>query len=192
MPGERGTRDGWPPPSLEAIYRDHWRYVWRCARKMGIPDDRLDDVVQDVFIVIGNTLGSFEGRAKLRTWIYSITFRVAQEHHRKRAREQRADPGGSEGVEAPSPEQHLERVEAASLLQSLLAELDDDQRLVFSMAELDGVSPQDIARQLSVSVNTVYSRLRLARRKLERAIERTRARVARQDGRRPDRMRVGR
>lgn len=156
---------------------------------MGIPDERLDDVVQDVFIAVGNGLSSFEGRSSLRTWIHSIAFRVTQEHHRKREREQRPDPGAYARSAAPNPEQHAERAEAARLLHSLLAELDEDQRLVFHLAELENMPVSDIAQQLGVKVNTVYSRLRLARRRLQRSVERMRAKVARQDAGPLDRMR---
>lgn len=162
-------------PSLESIYRRHWRYVWRCVRKMGIPDARIEDVVQDVFVVVSRTLDDFEGRSAIRTWLYSIAFRVAQEHHRKQAREQRPDPTVAKLQR--TPEEHLQRAEAAATLHELLAELDEDKRWVFVQIEVEGRSAAAVAEELQLSVNTVYSRLRWARRNLERAVARRQARA---------------
>lgn len=136
---------------------------------MGIPPDRLEDVVQDVFIVAGRQLALFEGRASIKTWLYAIAFRVVQEHHRRIEREQRGNP---RAAAEPEP---MERVDAAIALHQLLATLDEDKRVVFVFAELEGMSAHEIAEHLEVNVNTVASRLRLARERLARALERLRA-----------------
>lgn len=161
--------------TLEGIYREHWRYVWRCLRRMGIPEPRLEDATQDVFIVAARNLASFEGRSSVRTWLYAIGFRVAQEHHRKHAREQRPDPRVAAGTQ--TPEDQVQRREAAATLHALLGELDEDQRHIFVQIEIEGTAAADLAQALGLSVNTVYSRLRLARRRLERALARHQARL---------------
>lgn len=161
--------------TLEGVYREHWRYVWRCLRRMGIPDARLEDATQDVFIVVARTLASFEGRSSIRTWLYSIAFRVAQEHHRKGAREQRPDPRLAAGTQ--TPEDQVQRTEAAATLHALLGDLDEDKRHIFVQIEIEGIPAAELAQALGLSVNTVYSRLRLARRSLERALTRHRARL---------------
>lgn len=158
---------------LEAVYREHWRYVWRCARKLGVADDRLEDVLHDVFVVVCRRLDEFEGRSSVNTWLYGITFRVVQEHHRKLGRDRRPAPATSGSV--AGPEEHVQRVEAAKLLGELLAELDEDKRMAFVLTEIDGMSPNAVAEMLGVSVNTVYSRLRLARERLDRAVARRKA-----------------
>jgi RNA polymerase sigma-70 factor (ECF subfamily) len=167
--------------SLREVYEAHWRFVWRCVRKMGIPEARVEDVVQDVFIVVGRQLSSFEGRSSLQTWLYGIAFRVSQEDHRRRAKESRpAEPSPEELGSADRPDAYAERVEAAQLLHSLLAELPEEQRIVFVLAELEGQSPREVATSTGVGINTVYSRLRRAREHLERATERLRIRSQRE------------
>ncbi len=168
--------------SLHGVYEAQWRFVWRSVRKMGIPEPRIEDVVQDVFIVVSRQLDAFEGRSSVRTWLYGIAFRVAQEDHRRRVKESRAAPTV---VESPTgPEAYAERVQAAQLLHELLAELPEEQRVVFVMAELEGLSPAEIAEATEVGINTVYSRLRRAREHLERATERLRVRSQREGRRR--------
>ncbi|MEM6294551.1 MAG: RNA polymerase sigma factor [Myxococcota bacterium] len=164
--------------TLRGVYEAHWRYVYKCVRKMGVPEARIEDVVQDVFVVVGRQLGGFEARSSIRTWLYGIAFRVAQDDHRRRAREAR--PADSEAEPPTRPDVYAERVQAAQLLHTLLAELVEEQRVAFVMAELDGRSPKEIADATGVPVNTVYSRLRRAREHLERATERLRARSQRE------------
>lgn len=164
--------------TLRGVYEAHWRFVWRSVRKMGTPDPRIEDVVQDVFIVVGRQLAAFEGRSSVRTWLYGIAFRVAQEDHRRRAKEARA---AQTPAESPTgPEAYAERVQAAQLLNELLAELPEEQRVVFVMAELEGLSPAEVAEATGAGINTVYSRLRRAREHLERATERLRVRSQRE------------
>lgn len=164
--------------SLQEVYEANWRFVWRCVRKMGIPDARIEDVVQDVFIVVNRQLGSFEGRSSIQTWLYGIAFRVAQEDHRRRAKEERPAVAPAEGP--ARPDAYAERAQAAQLLHSLLAELPEEQRIVFVLAELEGQSPKEVAEATGVGINTVYSRLRRAREHLERATERLRVRSQRE------------
>jgi len=164
--------------TLRGVYEAHWRFVWRSVRKMGTPDPRIEDVVQDVFIVVGRQLAAFEGRSSVRTWLYGIAFRVAQEDHRRRAKEARVAE-----TPAPSPtgpEAYAQRVQAAQLLNELLAELPAEQHVVFVMTELEGLSPAEVAEATGAGINTVYSRLRRAREHLERATERLRIRSQRE------------
>ncbi len=165
-------------PTLATIYETHWTYVWKCVRKMGIPDARIEDVVQDVFVVAGRQLRGFEGRSSVRTWLYGIAFRVAQQDHRKQAKEQRPVEAAPSGP--VRPDAYAERAEAAKLLHELLAELPESQRVVFVMVELEGQLAADVAQETGIGINTVYSRLRRAREHLERATERLRLRSQRE------------
>jgi RNA polymerase sigma-70 factor (ECF subfamily) len=58
----------------------------------------------------------------------------------------------------------------------MLQRLDEDKRVVFIMAELEGMTAPEISAVLSVKASTVYSRLRLARAELERMVTRHKAR----------------
>jgi len=79
------------------------------------------------------------------------------------------------GADAPADE-HLAEREARRVLHALLAGLDDDKRAVFVLAELEQMSAPEIAEATGLKLNTVYSRLRLARAEMDKALERHRAR----------------
>lgn len=170
-----------PPPSFEKVYEAHFDFVWRSARRLGVSEAAVDDVVQDVFIVVHRRLGEFEGRSSLKTWVFGILLRVVSDHRRTLRRKGGLAPlpdedvlhGGSEG-----PAEALEKQQAARLVHALLEELDDDKRTVFVLAELEELPAPEIAEMLAVPVNTVYSRLRAARDAFEKALARHRAREA--------------
>ena len=68
---------------FEAVYREHYAFVWRSVRRLGVPDRELDDVVQEVFVIVHRRLAEFEGRSMVTTWLFGIAYRVVRDHRRK-------------------------------------------------------------------------------------------------------------
>lgn len=68
--------------SFECVYSMHVEFLWRSASRLGLDESAADDVVQQVFLVVYKSLDAFEGRSTLKTWIFSILLRVAQDHRR--------------------------------------------------------------------------------------------------------------
>jgi RNA polymerase sigma-70 factor, ECF subfamily len=161
-----------------ALYESEFAYVWRNLRRLGVSDAQLDDATQDVFLVVHRRLGDFESRSKIRTWIFGIVLRVASTY-RRTAQRRRTEPLDERVVESTlSTDDLTERAEAGRLLRRLLDELDDDRRAVFVLAELEQMTAPEVASALGVNLNTVYSRLRSARRDINAALERLRTRSA--------------
>lgn len=163
---------------FDDVYREHFAFVWRSAKRLGVFDAALDDVVQEVFVIVHRRLEEFEGRSSVRTWLFGITLRVARDHRRSTARkspEGSVDPDTLRAT-APGPGESMEKAEAVRLLYALLDEMDDERREIFVMAELEQMTMPDIAATLGINVNTAYARLRAARIAFEGALERHRAR----------------
>jgi RNA polymerase sigma-70 factor (ECF subfamily) len=169
-----------PVLRLEDIYEEHFDFVWRSARRMGVLESAVDDVVQEVFIVAHRRLADFEGRSTVKTWLFAILLRVVSDYRRTRRRKGGLAPlPETLPSEDRNPAGHAEHQERLRLLHSLLDSLDDDKRAVFVLAELEQMSAPEIAEALGVNLNTVYSRLRAARRDFEKALDRHRARETR-------------
>lgn len=158
-----------PSPELVALYRAHFQFVWRSARRLGVPEGALDDVVQDVFLVVARRLAEFRGEASARTWLFAIALRVVREHRRSTFRHLRRAQALADSQPQTSSDP-IARSDARRTLQRALDRLDDDRRSVYVLAELEGLTAQEIAEGLRVNINTVYSRLRSARAQLERAL----------------------
>jgi RNA polymerase sigma-70 factor (ECF subfamily) len=179
---EATTRDAEtsdPRLAFDDLYRDHFSFVWRSAKRLGVSDASLDDVVQEVFVVVHRKLGDFEGRSSLRTWLFGIALRVTREYRRSAARKPTGagtiDPD-SLGTSAACPGESIEKAQAVRLLHAILDELDEERREVFVMSELEQIGMADIALTLGINVNTAYARLRAARKSFEDALARHRAR----------------
>jgi RNA polymerase sigma-70 factor (ECF subfamily) len=137
-----------------------------------------------VFLVVHRRLGDFEGRSTLKTWVCAIVARVASDARRARRRKSPHTRSAEAAVDAdtvaderaPDAHERTVRSEGVRLLHRLLDALDDDKRAVLVLAELEQMSVPEIADALGENVNTVYARLRTARREFEQAALRERAR----------------
>lgn len=167
---------------LSLVYADQFKFVWRCLKGLGVPDRHLDDAVQEVFMVVGAKLQSFDGSHAITTWLYAIALRIARRSHRTQARERARflstdEIGGEEpGTKDTHEPSELERKERLSLAQRALAELDEHKREAFVLSAIEGLSAPEMVAILGLPLNTVYSRIRAARqafvarvRELERA-----------------------
>ena len=163
------------PPSFDAVYQQHFDFVWRLARRLGVAPASVDDVVQDVFVVVHRRLATFEGRSTMRSWLYGIVRRVVSDHRKKHQRRRETAMAEAPTLEAVGdPERSAQVEEELALLHELLDQLPDEQREVFVLAELEQLSAPEIVELTGVKLNTVYSRLRLARRAFERGLARAR------------------
>lgn len=157
---------------LRAAFREHHDFVWRSLANLGVVQESVDDAVQDVFVIAHRRSGAYDGRAPVRHWLYGIARNVALKHRERHARSSaRAGTLVDVHDRAAPVEAELSRVEAAAFVEAFLDTLDPDQRVVFVLADVEGHSAAEISAMIGVNVNTVYSRLRLARRRFERAVE---------------------
>lgn len=155
---------------LDALFREHARYVWRCLRHLGVADADVDDVCQEVFITAQRKLPEFEGRSTLRSWLYGIALRIASDHRRSAyVRRERAfaDPGELDDTSGRDP--HAD-TEARQALHVLLGELDQDRRDVVVLYEIEGFSMKEVAELVGCPLQTAYSRLYSARAALSQAV----------------------
>ena len=168
-------------PAFGDIYEEHFDFVWRSARRLGLTEELLDDAVQDVFLVVHRRLADFEGRSSIKTWLFGIVLRTVRGYRRSERRKPRGSipvPENTIDPRATGPLESAARSEAVGLLYRFLDGLDDEKREVFVQAELEQMTVQEIAETTGVNVNTVYSRLRAARKSFNQAVARMRA----QDG----------
>jgi RNA polymerase sigma-70 factor, ECF subfamily len=161
--------------SFDTIYAEHFAFVWRNLRRLGVGESGLRDAAQDVFLVVHRRLPDFEGKSSVRTWLFTILRRVASDHRRRRGRKELRDAEDAELVpdaRGAGPEDQAVRGESRRLLLALLERLDPEKREVLILADLESMSAPEIASALECNVNTVYSRLRAARQLMREGFER--------------------
>jgi RNA polymerase sigma-70 factor, ECF subfamily len=172
------------PPRLEAltfetVYEKYFTFVWSVTRRFGVPDEAVDDIVQETFVVVYTKLSTLEDPSAVRSWLYGIVRKCSSRHHRK-AKAGRLDYADLD--EMPSlasfetPADLAVRSDSVRLLWEVLNALDEPKREIFILAEVHELSCPEIAEALKIPLNTAYSRLRHAREAFELALARLRAR----------------
>lgn len=158
------------PTAFDAVYRAHAAIVMRWATRLGGASVDADEIVQDVFMTVGRKLGSFRGTAKLETWLFRITARVAANHRRAARRRQiwtRVSRRITEELPAtaPNPAESLEIDEIGQRFYRVLDGLSTRQREVLLLFELEGLGTEEIALLLGRPHATVRVWLHRARAK---------------------------
>ncbi|MFO7566415.1 MAG: sigma-70 family RNA polymerase sigma factor [Enhygromyxa sp.] len=160
---------------LERIYRAHADFVWRSVQRFGVTAAHAEDVVHEVFLVVQRRLPDLDPTASVRGWLWGIARGVAANHRRGRARAARREQVSLEVVPPPTPtdpEQQVHIAEAAAVVRRFLAQLPPDKRVVFELADIEGLSCPEIAELLELELGKVYAQLRTARRRFRAFIER--------------------
>ncbi len=140
--------------------------------------DAVDDVVQATFTKAWFRIESFHGDSGLYTWLYRVAVNAAKDYVKSRRRRPLTplDDAMSARIPAGGPPvlEDLERRERRLAVRAAIAALPERYRTVLALRELEGMTYQEIAEVLSLSLGTVESRLFRARRRLEGRLARRR------------------
>jgi RNA polymerase sigma-70 factor, ECF subfamily len=169
MPPERLAPE--KPTDFTEVFDAHASFVWRVLRRLGVPDADADDAVQDVFMVVHRKLDAYEELGSIRAWLFAISRQVAGHRRRSAQRRERTQASAPAAEHPEDPQEAAMRREAVALVHDFLARLDDAQAIVFYLADVEGMTAPEIAGALDVKLNTVYGRLRLARKRFEEFVE---------------------
>jgi RNA polymerase sigma factor (sigma-70 family) len=171
-------------PSFPSLYRRFLRPVLRAVRRAGVPERHCEDVAQDVFVAVHQSLPRYDPARRIEPWLMTIAYRTALDHLRRADR--RELPEGEietmETTRADDAERLTAAREAERIFHELCAGLDPDRRVVFLMSEIDDLKLADIAEALGIPAGTAASRLARAREDFAAAVERRRAAEARRLG----------
>lgn len=165
---------------MKLLVEEHYRFVWRLLRWLGVPESELDDRAQEVFLIAARRLSDIDSGRERGFLAGVVTRKAAAARRAMRARPNAValddiDPAAND----PLPDAQLETREAHVLLCEVLDSMAEDLRTVFSLFELEEVEIPEIARMLSIPIGTVGSRLRRARADFSQKARLVRARHAR-------------
>jgi RNA polymerase sigma-70 factor, ECF subfamily len=167
-----------PALDFRALYAQHFSFVWRCLRSLGVAPDGLDDATQEVFLIAYRRLSDFRGDSTPRTWLYGILRNVAANQRRSsRRRGEGTSLSAHVTSLAPGPLDDLQDRQAAEFTADFLTRLDEKKRQVFVLAVLEELPIPEAAAALGINLNTAYTRLRAARSEFHRALAKRGART---------------
>jgi RNA polymerase sigma-70 factor (ECF subfamily) len=158
------------------LFEENFDYVWRTLLRLGVRQDDGEDLAHEVFLRVHSHLASYDSTRPMRPWLFGFVYRVAAGYRRlARHRIERLDESPDAADPKTPADQHLVDRERRALVAQALDSIDFDRRAVFVLHEIDGVAAPEIADALSIPVNTVYSRLRVAREEFVSAVKRLQA-----------------
>lgn len=163
-----------------ALYDAHVDFVWRMLERLGVPPANLEDATQEVFLIVHRRRADFRHASSVRTWLGGIAIRVAKDFRRavtRRGAIVDLERALAVGHAETGPHDAAVASQAMNLMQRLLETLDDDQRTVFVLTELEELTAVEIAEITGANVNTVSSRLRLARKHFNERMNELQARA---------------
>jgi len=149
---------------------------------LGIVQNTEDaqDVAQEVFVQVYESVNQFKGDSKFSTWLYRIAVTKSLDHIRKKKRKKRfafvqSLFGVNEEEIRHEPDFHhpgisLENKEKAAVLFQAIDKLPDNQKTAFTLHKLEGVSYQEVAEIMETSVSSVESLMHRAKGNLKKIL----------------------
>jgi RNA polymerase sigma-70 factor (ECF subfamily) len=162
--------------AYEELVRRHQHRVFAVAGGILRRREDVEDIAQQVFVKAYFSLKRFDQRAAFSTWLYKITVNECWDLLRKRKvrplvyeadlseeQSRRIEASEAKGSTAPDIS---ERLEARERVEQLLEGLDERDRLMLVLKEVEGFSIEEVAEVLDLNANTVKVRLFRARRRI--------------------------
>src|SRR5512135_3726975 len=163
--------------AFEALVRRYDRNVFRIAQHITQNREDAEDVVQDAFLKAYQNLGNFQEQSKFYTWLVRIAVNEALMRLRRRRPERMVSLDEDIKTEedsmprevadwAPNPEQLYSQGELKEILGKTIQGLPPSFRTVFVLRDVEGLSTEETADALDLSIPAVKSRLLRARLQL--------------------------
>jgi len=163
--------------AFESLVRRYDRNVFRIAQHITQNREDAEDVVQDAFLKAYQNLGQFQGQSKFYTWLVRIAVNEALMRLRRRRPERMVSIDEDVKTEedsmpreiadwSPNPEQQYTQAELKDILGKTIQGLPPSFRTVFVLRDVEGLSTEETASALELSVPAVKSRLLRARLQL--------------------------
>ena len=169
--------------AFEKLISKYDRQIFRIAQHITQNREDAEDVMQDAFLKAYEKLDQFQGNSKFYTWLVRLAVNESLMRPRKRRTGKMVsideDIETDEGSVprdladwSPNPEQNYSQAELAKILRKTIQGLPPGFRVVFVLRDVDGLSTEETAEMLGLSVPAVKSRLLRARLQLRERLSR--------------------
>jgi RNA polymerase sigma-70 factor (ECF subfamily) len=172
------------PVAFETLVRTHMAMMLRVARRFMKSEEDARDAVQDAFVSAFRSIGRFDGKAQLSTWLHRIVVNACLMRLRTQRRRPEEDieeylPRFQEDGHQVSPTENwpetaetiLERTELAGIVREQIDRLPDNYREVVLLRDIEELSTEEAAQALGVTPNAVKIRLHRARQALRTLLD---------------------
>ncbi len=155
--------------AFEALMRVHYGRVLGVTRGICGRDSDAEDAAQDTFVRAWRALPGFRGDSAFSTWLYRIATNVSLTLVTRR-REAATDVIPEQPTVADAPEERMLDAERLTVVRRTLDGLSPDARAAFVLRELEGLTYDEIAEALDITLSAVKSRIFRARQAIADAL----------------------
>ncbi len=163
--------------AFEELIKKYEKKVYSlCYRYSGNYDD-ANDLAQEAFLKVYNSIDKFKGKSAFSTWLYRVTANVCLDEMRKQKKSPLSLDKPQETEEGEmyfslpdqkyNPEVIAEKNDLRQLVHKGIGELPKEQRIIIILREMEELSYEEISEVLEISIGTVKSRLNRARKNLK-------------------------
>jgi RNA polymerase sigma factor (sigma-70 family) len=166
--------------AFKTLVETHQKRVFNIVLAIMQDFVEAEDVSQEVFMEVYQSVGKFRGDSKISTWLYRIATMKALEEIRKKKTAKRFSFFTSlfgdsnevlhESVDFVHPGVVLEQQENAKVLFKAINQLPDNQKVAFTLSNIEGLSYQEITEVMEVSLSSVESLLFRAKSNLKKSL----------------------
>lgn len=159
---------------FEILMRRYNQRLFRVARSILADEAEAEDVMQEAYVRAFRELATFRGEARFATWLTRIACHEALARAQKRRRLVPITGGEPPGPPSQTlgPERELENRELHAVIREAVEVLPDPLRTVFCLREIEGLSTEETADALSLTVENVRVRLHRAKVSLRQTLDR--------------------
>ena len=168
--------------SIHFIVNSYTKPLFSSLLKMGYSDEEAEDLIQNTWITFFDVLNRFEGKSKVKTFLYGIMFNKISEYKRKTIKlknnisieeiiDNNFDENDHWNRSILNPEKNFYNSQISKIIQSCLDLIPEKQKLAFQLKEIEGEDSEEICKILEIKVNNLGVLLFRARNQLRECIE---------------------
>lgn len=161
---------------------DTWKdMVYNTALSIVQQTEEAEDVTQEVFVQVYQSVHGFKGDSKFSTWLYRITLSKAMDHERRKKRKKRFGFvkslfGDNNEAVVDLPDFHhpgvvLDNKEKSAILFKAVDKLPENQKIAFVLNKVEGLSYQEISEVMETTVSAIESLMHRAKSNLRKELE---------------------
>lgn len=164
---------------FQSVFDEFQKPVYTYVLRMVKDNSLAEELTQDIFVKVYNSLSDFRGDSKISTWVYRIATNACLDYFRSRPRkdDEKTDLLSTEDLlksthpqdeqKLPTAEEELIEAEMSSCIRGYIDSLPEEHRAVILLHDLQGFTNPEIAKITGTTVENVKIRLHRARRKMK-------------------------
>ena len=167
--------------TFRVIVGKYQKLVLNCSYKFLRNKESAEDITQEVFLEVFESINSFRGDSRLSTWIYRITVTKSLNQLKSQKRKKRfgviislfGEDAMENKIQAPKeldPGRELENRDRANVLNTSLDKLPENQRIAFTLSKYNEMSYEEISQIMNTSISSIESLIHRAKTNLKKLL----------------------